>query len=281
MVVDNCSTDDTRRVVENTAARLPNLHYCYEERRGSAIARNRGWQEAVGDIIAFMDDDAQARPDWLEAAARIIRDLSPDVFGGPIYPFYQSPKPDWFKDEYGAYVVGGEARWLTSPDEYLYGSNLFVQRTVLQAVGGFDERLGMKGGRIGYGEETALMRAARRLSPAAGIYYDPGLIVYHLVRPEKMHFAWQLRHRFAQGRDGYLTFTNGVHRMTPRHMLGLLALPVILILEATLGALLRDRRTYPYPQNFYYERVFQRIATLGKLYQRLLCALGAGRDGDG
>jgi glycosyltransferase involved in cell wall biosynthesis len=281
IVVDNRSTDDTRPLVEDFAGRFPNLRYCYEERLGISSARNRGWREAAAGVVAFMDDDGQAPPEWLSVAARVLQDHAPDLFGGPIYPRYDAPKPAWFRDDYGTLSPGGQGRFLDSPSEYLFGSNLFARRNLLQALGGFAEGLGMKGERIGYGEETALIREARRRFPAVRIYYEPELRNYHLVRPEKMRFGWQLRHRFAQGRDGYHTFQDGAHRLGKRHLAGLLALPFVIALEASLGALLRDRRAYPYPQNYYYERVLQRVATLGKLYERARCALAAGREPHG
>lgn len=274
IVVDNGSTDDTRSVVEGFTGRIHNLRYFYEARAGSGRARNRGWQEAIGEVAAFIDDDGKAPANWLRVAAQVFTDYAPDLFGGPIQPFYQTSKPKWFKDQYGVLSTGGAARWLVSQDEYLYGSNLFVRRGVLLALGGFDERLGMKGSRIGYGEETVLIRSARHLSPAIRIYYEPELVAYHLVRPEKMRFVWQLRHRFAQGRDGYHIFNDGTQRMTARHAMGLMAVPVVIALESTLGVLVRDRQAYPYVQNYYYERVLQRVATMGKLYERLRCSLG-------
>jgi glycosyltransferase involved in cell wall biosynthesis len=269
VVVDNRSTDDTRQVVKDYENRRPNLRYVYEERPGISFARNRGWKEAIGEYIGYLDDDGVSPPDWLSIASEVIRLRSPDLFGGPFYPSYLGPKPAWFKDEYGTFSQGDQARELISPDEYLSGGNLFVRRKLLEQIGGFDPGLGMQGKQIGYGEETAFIRRVRQANPEAQIYYEPRLYIYHRVRPEKMRFAWQLRHRFAQGRDGYLAFSDGVHRMTLRHILGILALPVVIALEATFGVILRDRKIYPYPQNYYYERVLQRIATFGKLVERL------------
>jgi glycosyltransferase involved in cell wall biosynthesis len=281
VVVDNRCTDDTRLVVEDFANRFPSLSYFYEEQLGSSKARNRGWREASGDMIAFMDDDGRAPPEWLEVAARVVQARSPDLFGGPIYPFYDASRPAWFRDDYGTLSPGGQSRFLVSPVEYLYGSNLFVRRSLLEALGGFDESLGMKGRRIGYGEETVLIREARRLDPDVRIFFEQDLFNYHLVRQEKMRLRWQLRHRFAQGRDGYHVFNDGAHRLAPRHVLGFLALPVVIVIEATLGVLLRDRRAYSYPQNYYFERVFQRVAKLGKLYERLRCVVGFRRADNG
>jgi glycosyltransferase involved in cell wall biosynthesis len=281
IVVDNLSTDNTREVIEDFIKHKPNLRYFYEESLGISYARNRGWREACGEYIGFLDDDGISPPEWLGIAAEVIHLLSPDLVGGPFYPSYGVPKPKWFKDEYGAFSLGGDARALTSTDEYLCGGNLFIRRSLLEQVGGFDPGLGMQGNQVGYGEETEFMRRVRRDKPDAHIYYEPRLYIYHLVRPEKMRYTWQLHHRFAQGRDGYLTFSNGVHRMTLRHTLGLLALPAILAIEATMGVLFRNRRIYPYPQNYFYERVFQRVATFGKLYERLRCTLGIRSTEDG
>jgi glucosyl-dolichyl phosphate glucuronosyltransferase len=115
IVVDNRSTDDTCSVVEGFFRRILNLRYLYEEKIGSAVARNRCWREASGEQVAFIDDDGKAPPDWLRVAAKVIRELAPDLFGGPIYPFYEAPKPDWFRDDYGAYSLGLQARFLMSP----------------------------------------------------------------------------------------------------------------------------------------------------------------------
>jgi glycosyltransferase involved in cell wall biosynthesis len=281
VVVDNHSTDNTRQVVRDFEKHMPKLRYFYEELQGISYARNRGWKEANGEFVGFLDDDGLAPPDWLSIAAEVIRLRSSDLIGGPFYPSYFETKPVWFKDEYGTFSLGDQARELVSSDEYLSGGNLFIRRKLLEQMGGFDPGLGMQGKQIGYGEETAFIRRVRRENTAVQIYYEPRLYIYHRVRPEKMRFDWQLHHRFAQGRDGYLAFSDGVHRLTVRHILGVLALPVAIAIEATLGVIIRDRKRYPYPQNYYYERVFQRIATFGKLYERLRCTLGARRVVDG
>lgn len=275
IVVDNCSTAETRVAVEEFAHRLPNLRYHYEPRLGVAHARNRGWVEARGPYIGYLDDDAVAPPEWLGIAAEVIQLHWPDLFGGPFLPIYDQPKPEWFKDAYGAFDLGQQARALGSHDEYLCASNLFARKGLLEQIGGFPPALGMRGKRIGYGEETAFIRKVRREKPEAVIFYEPRLAVKHLVRAEKYRLAWQIRNRFYQGRDGYLTLAEGEHRMTLRHVLGILALPFVTAFEATVGVLLRDRRAFPHVQNYYYERVLQRVATFGKLYERLRCVLRA------
>jgi glycosyltransferase involved in cell wall biosynthesis len=96
VVVDDASMDDTPRVAAESRAAFQHFTYVRNDRpRGLCYARNLGVRQAAGDVIAFMDDDAWAFPDWLseliksyEADARVVcvggRSLlgdSDDVFG--------------------------------------------------------------------------------------------------------------------------------------------------------------------------------------------------------
>ncbi len=270
MVVDNHSTDGTRAVVERFAGRYPNVRYAYEEKLGSSSARNRGWKEAVGEYIAFIDDDAKAPAEWLQVAENVIRDHTPDVFGGPVYPFYISPKPVWYKDKYATFSNGDLPRILSGPNEFFSGSNLFIRRRLLEDVGGFDERLGMFGNRLGYGEETAFLSQVRSRNSDAIIYYEPKLYTFHLIRPEKYALSWQLRSHLVLGRYNYQAYGDNVPKLQVRHVLGFFALPVVIAWEATLGVLLRKRSIFPYYQNYVIERIYKDISTWGKLYQRML-----------
>jgi glycosyltransferase involved in cell wall biosynthesis len=274
IVVDNRSTDGTRTVVESFAARFPNVRYTWEEKQGCSAARNRGWKEAVGDYIAYIDDDAKAPADWLRVAESVIRDQNPDVFGGPVYPFYLAPKPVWYKDEYSTFGNGDQSRVLSGKNEFFHGSNLFARRRLLEELGGFDERLGMFGNRLGYGEETAFLSQVRSRKSDAIIFYEPKLYSYHLVRSEKYALSWQLHSRFALGHYNYQAYGDSATKLQPRHVLGFFALPVMIAWESTLGILLRDRKIYPYYQNYIIERIFKNISTWAKLYQRLTQVVG-------
>lgn len=99
---------------------------------GPAAARNRGWRTCVADWIAFLDDDVVPDDGWLESLAADLAELAPDVAGsqGRITvprPRRRHPR-DWERN-----VAGLEtARWATADMAY--------RRSVLQEVGGFDER---------------------------------------------------------------------------------------------------------------------------------------------
>ncbi len=272
IVVDNRSNDQTKSIVERRMELNINLRYFLETQVGLSYARNRGWHEARGEYLAYIDDDCIAPKEWLAVAWKVIQQISPSILGGPYYAFFNTQTPNWFKDDYGSHMMGNEARFLNA-DEYLSGGNFFVHKNLLKIIGGFRIELGMAGENLAYGEETALIRWARQNMPQASIYYEPRLFVYHLVRENKMQLSWLLRERFAAGRYGYLIFTDGQHKMRVKHFLGLIGIPVVLMYACSLGILFRDRKKYPYFQNYFYERIMHWIAVYGKLYERLRCTM--------
>lgn len=68
IVVDNNSPDNTRQVVDEFIEKYPNIRYCFEPIQGLSHARNRGWREARGEYVGYLDDDAKAPPEWLHSA---------------------------------------------------------------------------------------------------------------------------------------------------------------------------------------------------------------------
>ena len=269
VVVDNNSSDNTRAVAESFSRRMLNCRCCFEATQGLSHARNRGWEEARGEYVAYVDDDCILPKQWLVTADAIIDRYSPGVFGGPYYAFYNTPRPVWWKDGYRSHEHAEKARALTA-GEYLSGGNVFFRRTLLEALGGFDPGLGMSGGKVAYGEETALLRRLRAITPDQLIYYDPSLYVYHLVPAEKMTMRWIVRQRFAAGRYAYLAFqgqdgTGGrLLRVSMRTVLTLFALT----LDLGWGLLRRNRSQYPYVQNYLYEQAFNHLQTLGMLCEQ-------------
>lgn len=275
IVVDNNSEDNTRSATEEFCLRYHNVRYCLETIQGLSHARNRGWREAQGEYVAYIDDDCEVPEQWLAVAKDIIVRLSPGVFGGPFYAFYNTHKPRWYKDSYGSHEPFKKEKVLNKQESVnIYGGNMFFRRTLLQRSGGFNTELGMSGKKISYGEETALMRLISNTMPDQLIYYDTKLYLYHLVQAKKMTMKWIVCSSFARGRTSYyasatesisgLPLVGGKLRLTKR-TLGLLRTIAVDIARSIFR---RDRKQYLYAQNYFYERASQDLVKLGKIWEQ-------------
>lgn len=269
IVVDNNSTDDTAAVVTTLARTTPNLRYVLETQVGLSHARNRGWREARGEYVGYTDDDCKVPHQWLEVAWNVLVEQQPAVLGGPYYAFYDTPKPAWFKDSYGS-RVHNQGKGVLAAEDSLHGGNLFIRRAQLAELGGFRVDLGMTGGIVAYGEETALLEQLRHSMPGEIIYYAPDLFVYHLVRPEKMAWPRIIRQQFASGRDYYRVFSAGSASPASLRSLVWMARHALrnLLKSALIDALRRDRISFPYVQQYWYERSLNHVWDMGVIYAR-------------
>lgn len=270
IVVDNNSTDGTQQHIVAVSLQHEHVRYCFEARQGLSHGRNTGFHAARGSYVAYIDDDCTVPKEWLSIAQDVIARVAPALFGGPYRPFYNSPKPDWYRDHYGSYDCGPTARPLTC-DEYLTGTNLFVKRLLLQQVDGFRTDIGMTGKKLAYGEEVAMQRRIRREYPEEVVYYDPRLGVSHLVRQEKMTLLWSATHMFVIGRDWNLATNDTARKPSGVCYAMLRGCRAIsrLIKRITWGIVVRDRSRYPFVGNYLYEVAFLELQTMGIAYGQL------------
>ena len=270
LVIDNNSQDSTPNLTKTFCRNSPNIRYVLETRQGLSHARNRGWQEAKGPYVAYVDDDCKIPAQWLKIAMKIIDRIAPAAFGGPAYAFYNSSKPYWWKDSYGSYEQSPVPRPL-HPLEYLQGNNIFFRRMVLECMNGFDPGLGMSDKNLGYHEETELQSRIRKTMSHELIYYDPKLYVFHLVRPEQMTSRWILNSFFASGRCSYNIFQDENPKIVKLAKLKLVIKACVTLFfffaDILVGLLRYDRERYPYLQNYLYENTAKHVGALGKIYQ--------------
>lgn len=230
IVLDNNSTDDTEEVVKFFLNQYPNVSYIKELSQGLSHARNRGFREAKGEFVAYIDDDARANENYISIIQQSISSGFV-VFGGPCTVFFLNEKPKWFKDEYGI-VMKGSTQRILDKDEYLDGFNMIFQKKLLESVGGFSPKIGMSGHKIAYGEETRLQILLRQ--KGVKIHYIPDLVVEHLIPEHKQTVSWFFKASYACGRDSWHTFmdTEKISFLT------LLPATVYLTLKSTIKFLL-------------------------------------------
>lgn len=253
LVVDNNSDDNTAEVVRN-AAPEGRIRYVIEPVLGLSVARNRGWREARGKYIGWLDDDAKPVKTWLEVAHRIITGPGYEIFGGPFIPFYDLPKPVWYKDEYGSRILSDTAREL-DVFETLSGNNFFMRRDLLVKHGGFKSEFGMTGNKIAYGEESELQIRIRHADPSVRSYYDPDVLIEHLVRVRKIRFYWFFETAVATARDT-IQILMQYQPIPPMPQLAwTMTKSIAKIGLILLGLPFRNRREYPYFQNYLIDRL--------------------------
>ena len=147
---------------------------------GPGEKRDLGMHAAGGDYLAFVDDDAVPRADWLTRAASVLQD---PYIGAVAGPGVTPPDSPWRERVGGAFyeswLGSGPYRYRFRPaarrdvDDYP-AYNLVVKREVAEHVNGWGT--GFYGG-----EDTVICLAL--VEAGWRIVYDPSVVVYHQRRP--------------------------------------------------------------------------------------------------
>jgi glycosyltransferase involved in cell wall biosynthesis len=69
--------------------------YDNDENQGISYSRTKGAELASGEIVAFIDDDATAEPDWVQRLAYVYEKTDAIAVGGDVKPDWQTEKPDF------------------------------------------------------------------------------------------------------------------------------------------------------------------------------------------
>lgn len=169
--------------------------------RGICGARNSGIEASNGEVVAFVDDDAQVQPGWLERLRENYRNPAVTGVGGNAQPVWPVERPPWFPTEFD-WVVGCSHRGLPvdpTPVRNLLGCNMSFRRTALDNVGGFNSTVGQVGTSLDRCDETELCIRLNQKSPANLLLLDPGVKVRHWVSAERTRPAYFLRRCFWEG----------------------------------------------------------------------------------
>lgn len=188
LVVDSAPTQYSAQDI----ARKFGAHYVKEPRQGLSIARNRGALECKSELVAYLDDDATAAPDWLshlacdfsnpEVAVVTGRILALDVANttqevcvalgmldlGPRRIVVDRTTPLWVeRANFGGVGIG---------------TNMALRRSIFRTWSGFDSRLGRGTRMHGNDENYAFFQL---VSKGYRAVYTPEAVVFHPL-PETM-----------------------------------------------------------------------------------------------
>jgi GT2 family glycosyltransferase len=170
-------------------------------RFGAGTARNTAAAGLTVDILAFLDDDAHAEPDWLEQLLVAYSTTPASAVGGPPLPDYATGRPRWFPSNFD-WVFGCRYDGMptaTAPYGHLIGANLSVRRRDFEAVGGFHS--------VDFDDLDLCMRLADRFGRHA-VYYAPTAVVHHHVPADRVTWRYFYRRCFFVNREKVRAFVD-------------------------------------------------------------------------
>ncbi len=195
IVVDSSTGRDTERLVRE---QFPSVAYaiCPAGRGATGTARNISYRLATGEVLAFVDDDAFAEPDWLATLLPLFDDPSVGAVGGR--QIRQQPgELTQGVDAIGQLLADGTLTGHFAADpgqvvevDHLLGANMAFRHSVLDQLGGIHD--GYAGTCIR--EETDLCLRVR----GAGyrLLYTPDAVVEHVAGPYAKGQRFDLRYSY-------------------------------------------------------------------------------------
>lgn len=203
IVVDNNSTDDTRRVVDSAAAVFPvPVKYVFESRQGRSPALNAGIRIARGEIVATTDDDVRVPAGWLNAASAALERLQCEYVGGRVLPIWGAEPPAWLARRPGKqWAVVALLDYGPEPMEFgarvPLGVNMAFRREALDRAGLFDPDTGRKAGTL-LGQEVREWCIRARKVGVRG-FYTPAMVVEHIIPASRLRKAYFRRWFYWRG----------------------------------------------------------------------------------
>lgn len=236
IIVDNNSSDETKKIVESAASKSHlNLKYFFENPLGLSYARNKGLREACGKIVVFIDDDARPNnKNWLKNTLQAFDDPNIGIAGGSIDPIWpDGTAPSWLPKLLFAPLSIKENKintnTLVDHHSLPWGANIAFRRSFLGKYGlSFDTNLGRCGEQVLSGEETLLALELLKRGKKAIALCDGS--VSHIIDKKRLSKDWLLKQAKSQGAsDAYIA-----NKILTKTRILLLLLRKILVLTFAL-----------------------------------------------
>lgn len=210
LVVENGrQSSKTQALTEHTASLLGNarrhkMRYIHEPTAGTLAGRHRGYSEANGTVLSYIDDDVVVTSGWHDAVSRAFSGRGVSVVGGPCRPLYLSVAPRWFlrlrTQTQGGWMLP-ELSLIDLPGDidgispaFIWSLNLSISRECFVMAGGYHPGLVPQDQWYLQGdEETGLTNNVAQLGARAAFLASAA--VYHIIPPHRLTVDY-LRRRY-------------------------------------------------------------------------------------
>ena len=195
--------DGNPKLLERIQRELPDVVASENlERPGSSGAHNTGINLAQSKLVALLDDDATAEPDWLERLIEHVSNPKVIAAGGSSIPAWQQTQPRWFPMEF-AWVVGCSYTGMPQQAEAVRNvwACLCARRDYLVRAGGFRDDLARVGALPTGGDETELCIRLAEMMPQGHFIYEPRARIHHFVPLSRSRWRYFLRRCYQEGKS--------------------------------------------------------------------------------
>jgi|GEM_PF-2183723 len=197
IIVDDGSQEacvrECREIIAHAGCK--NVKYLITPASGPGAARIFGGMRAEGDILAFIDDDCMALPDWLSNISQAFRgdnDLS--MMGGPLILQFSENSPWKILNEYFKLVANGEKSHYFSKYEFSPFNTLVTANMAVRKSDYMKDALPQKYSYLG--DDTGLFYAF--LKARKKIYFDSRVQVFHLYTEKLLELLIRKCYRYGK-----------------------------------------------------------------------------------
>lgn len=192
IMIDNGSTDRTIEIANSFRDKLNLKIWVFPHINISAL-RNRGVEQAKGEILAFVDADCTVSKNWINNALKYFHDITIGAVGS----HYDIPEEySWVAKVWDLNNAKSRKIGYT---KYLPGGNIIIPKKFFLEVNGFDESLATN-------EDYELCSRIRK--KGLKIYSDPDISVLHWGVPQNL-FNFYRRHKW-HGTHVFKVFLNNI-----------------------------------------------------------------------
>jgi len=193
VLVNNASTDDTDRIIEETMRGFILFPWkiVQEKTPGLANARLCGLKNASFDIILYCDDDNWLDIDYVSKAEVIFRNNSNiGILGGLGRAVSSIQIPDWFENVQNYYAVGPQmptSGRVIGTRNVVYGAGMLIRKSVFEKLiseGFVFQSLGRTKSNLSAGEDSELCLAVQIMG--YHIQYEESLTFSHFIEPRRL-----------------------------------------------------------------------------------------------